>query len=169
MKYFALIIPVMLIALMVYAAIKKNAAYDSFAEGAAKAIPLVVSVFPYVATITIMTELFQQSGVSAFMTKAIAPIAEFLGIPSELTPLVLIKPFSGSGSLAILSDVYKTYGVDSYISRCASVIFGSSETIFYISAVYFSKVKKKRLIKPIIISLASTFISIIFACFICKF
>ncbi|MBO6264374.1 MAG: spore maturation protein [Clostridia bacterium] len=169
MKYFALIIPVMLIALMIYAAIKKNAAYDSFAEGAAKAIPLVVSIFPYVATITIMTELFQQSGVSAFMTKAIAPIAKFLGIPSELTPLVLIKPFSGSGSLAILSDVYKTYGVDSYISRCASVIFGSSETIFYISAVYFSNVKKKRLIKPIIISLASTFISIIFACFICKF
>ena len=91
-----------------------------------------------------------------------------MGIPAEIAPLVILKPFSGGGSLALLSEIYQNYGVDSYVSLCASAVYGSSETTFYISAVYYSKSKEKRLIKPILISLISTFISIIFVCFICK-
>ena len=68
----------------------------------------------------------------------------------------------------MLSDIYEKYGVDSFISLCASTVYGSSETIFYISAVYFSEVKEKKLAKPIFISLSSTLISTVFACFICR-
>ena len=168
MKYFSLIIPSFLLFLVVFCFFKKIKAYDSFAEGAAKALPLVFSIFPYLATILIMTELFSQSGLSDVVVDFISPFTSFLGIPAEITPLVLLKPFSGSGSLTVLNEIYAKYGVDSYVSRCASVVFGSSETIFYVSAVYFAEVKQKKLTKPIIISLVSTFVSIIFACFICR-
>ena len=98
----------------------------------------------------------------------LSPMWSFLGIPPELGPLILIKPFSGSGSLAVLSEVYATHGADSYVGRCASVIFGSSETVFYVSAVYFSACKNKRLLLPIIISLIAALMSAILACLVCR-
>lgn len=169
MKYVSLVIPIALIALVVYSAIKKIKIYDSFAVGAGKALPLVFSIFPYLVTIFIMTEMFKVSGISDKLISILAPFFSFLGIPPEITPLVILKPFSGGGSLAVLSEIFEKYGVDSYISLCASAVYGSSETTFYISAVYFSKAKEKRLKKPILISLFSTFVSTVFACFICKF
>ena len=168
MKIFSAVIPVLILALVIYSAVKHIKPYDAFAEGVAKALPLIKSIFPYLATILIMTELFEKSGLTNLLTGLLSPALSIFGIEKELIPLILIKPFSGSGSIAVLSNIYSKYGADGYISRCASVIFGSSETIFYISAVYFSKVKEKRLIKPILISLISTFISIVFACAICK-
>ena len=169
MKYLSRVIPVILIILLVYASAKKVKVYDSFAVGAGKGLSTVFSVFPYLVTIFIMTELFRESGLSDKLTGLLSPLFKALGIPAEIAPLVILKPFSGGGSLALLSEIYQVYGVDSYVSLCASAVYGSSETTFYISAVYYSKSKEKRLIKPILISLISTFISIIFACFICRF
>ncbi len=169
MRIVALIIPLLLVFIIIFAAVKRVKPYDAFAEGVAKTLPLIKSIFPYLLTMLVLAELFEKSGLTDLLADFLSPITEFFGIPYEITPLIIIKPFSGSGSLAILGNVYEVYGSDSYIARCASAVFGSSETIFYISAVYFAKVKNKRLIKPIIISLISTFISIVFACFICKF
>ena len=168
MKYFALVIPVFLIFIVVYSAIKKVKPYDAFCVGVSKTLPLIKTIFPYLTAVLIMAELFEKSGLTNLLTGFLSPITEFLGIPKELTPLILLKPFSGSGSLAVLAEIYDKYGADGYIARCASVIFGSSETIFYISAVYFAKVKEKRLTRAIIISLISTFISIVFACAVCR-
>ena len=147
--------------------IKKVRPYDAFTDGVKSAIPFAVSIFPYLASIFIMTELFEASGLSSVVSKFISPVFGLFGIPKELTKLVLIKPFSGSGSLAVLSEIYTAYGVDSYLSRCASVIYGSSETVFYVAAVYFAGAKTKKLTTPIIISLVTSFISCAFACFIC--
>ena len=107
------------------------------------------------------------SGLSDFFSDLLAPVFNILGIPKELTKLVLIKPFSGSGALAILSEIFTKYGVDSYLARCACVIYGSSETVFYIAAVYFAGAKTKKLLTPIVISLFASFASCVFACFIC--
>jgi spore maturation protein B len=90
------------------------------------------------------------------------------GIPTELTKLVLIKPFSGSGTLAYLNEILASYGADSYIGRCACVLYGSTETVFYISAVYFSGLKVKGLFKPIAIVLVVTFLSTALACLLCR-
>ncbi len=169
MKIISLIIPVLLIALLAYAAFKKVKIYDSFAVGAGKALPTVFSLFPYLVTIFIMTETFRISGVSDALISFLTPVFKFLDIPSEIAPLVILKPFSGGGSLAILTEILQKYGVDSYVSLCACAVYGSSETTFYISAVYFAGAKEKRLIKPITISLFSTFVSTVFACFICRF
>ena len=91
-----------------------------------------------------------------------------LGVPEELTKLVLIKPFSGSGSLAYLMQILEEYGADNYISRCACVLYGSSETVFYISAVYFASCRKKRRLVPIIVILSATTLSTIISCLLCR-
>ena len=115
-----------------------------------------------------MCELFEASHLSDLLTKILSPVFGALGIPKELTKLVLIKPFSGSGSLAYLNNIIQTYGADSYIARCACVCFGSSETVFYISAVYFAGVKVKKLTLPIALVLISTLISTVIACLLCR-
>lgn len=161
-------IPTLFLCVFVYGAIKKVKPYDAFTEGAKSAIPFAASIFPFLVSIFVLTELFEASGLSAILTKALSPVFGLLGIPDELTKLVLIKPFSGSGSLALLSEIFSEYGADSYLSRAACVIYGSSETVFYIAAVYFAGAKKRRLTAPIVISLASSFASCVFACFICR-
>ena len=163
-KYF---IPILFLVIFVFAIVKKVKPYDAFTLGAKSAIPFAVSIFPYLASIFVLTELFEVSGLSNAISNVLAPFFNILGIPNQLTKLVLIKPFSGSGALAILTEIYSNYGVDSYLSRCASVIYGSSETVFYVAAVYFAGAKTKNLTAPIIISLIASFFSCVFACFIC--
>ena len=164
-KYF---IPVLFLIIFIVALIKKVKPYDAFTLGAKSAIPFAVSVFPYLVSIFVLTELFEISGISTILTQFLTPFFNLMGIPKELTKLILIKPFSGSGSLAILTEIFTKFGVDSYLSRCACVIYGSSETVFYIAAVYFAGAKTKKLLTPILISLFASFCSCVFACFICK-
>lgn len=164
-KYF---IPALFLIIFVFSVFKKVKPYDAFTEGAKSAIPFAVSVFPYLTTIFVLTELFEKSGLSDTVTGLLSPVFSLFGIPKELSKLVLIKPFSGNGALALLSEIFSTYGVDSYLSRCACVIYGSSETVFYVAAVYFAGAKTKKLTTPIIISLIASFVSIVFACFICR-
>ena len=164
-KYF---IPILFLSIFIVAIIKKVKPYDAFTLGAKSAIPFAVSIFPYLVTIFVLTELFEVSGISNAVSNFLSPFFTLLGIPTELTKLVLIKPFSGNGSLAILNEIFTNYGVDSYLSRCASVIYGSSETVFYVAAVYFAGAKTKNLFRPILISLIASFFSCVFACFICR-
>lgn len=167
MKYATLIIPLLFAALFVYALIRKVRLYDCFTEGVKGAIPLVVSLFPYLVSVLILSELFEQSGLSARLTQGLAPVFRFLGIPPEIGKLVLLKPFSGSGSTALLSEILSAYGADSYIARCACVAYGSSETVFFISAVYFAG-SRKNLTKPVLIALFSNFASLILGCLFCR-
>lgn len=164
----ALIIPVIFIFVFVFSAIKRVNIYDSFTEGIKEAFNFTVSLLPCLAAIFMMCELFELSHLSDLLVKAFSPVCSFLGIPEELTKLVLIKPFSGSASLAYLNEIISTYGADSYIARCACVCFGSSETVFYISAVYFAGLKVKKIACPIICVLIATLISTIVACLVCR-
>ena len=153
---------------MVCAIIKKVKPYDAFTTGAKSALPFATALFPFLAGIFILTELFEKSGLSLYLTNILSPVFGLFGIPKELTKLILIKPFSGNGSLAVLTEIFNEYGVDSYLSRTASAIYGSSETVFYVASVYFANAKRKPPIKAIAISLIASFCSFIFACLICK-
>ena len=164
----ALIIPIIFIAVFIFAAVKKVNIYQSFTEGIEEAFKFTVSLLPCLAAVFMMCELFEVSHLSDGLTNLLSPVFGFLGIPPELTKLVLIKPFSGSGSLAYLNDIIERYGADSYIARCACVCFGSSETVFYISAVYFAGLKVKKLAMPIVCVLVATFVSTIVACLVCR-
>lgn len=169
MNFFDLLIPVLLLLLVVYCAFKKVNVYDAFVLGAKNGLDLTISIFPYVASVILMVTLFEISGLNNAIITILSPIFKFFGVPKELINLIILKPFSGSGSFALLSDIIKKYGTRGYITLCASAIFGSSETVFYISAVYYVKCKNKKAVKPIIISLTACFISTVLTCLICKF
>lgn len=169
MKFFAFIIPLLFILVFVYAAIKKVKVYDAFTKGVQGAIPLIVNIFPYVAAMFMLTELFEKSGLSARVCDFLSPAFEFVGVPKEIIKLILIKPFSGNGATALLTELLQTYGADSYICRCAAVCYGSSETVFYIGAVYFATVKNRKLTGAIFISLFATLVSVIIGCLLCRF
>ncbi len=169
MKYFfPLIIPAVFLLSFLFALFRKVRVYDSFTEGVKGALPLILSVFPYVAAVTMLAKLLQSSGLSASLSNWLSPAFSFMGIPQEVAPLVLVKPLSGSGAIAVLTEILDGYGVDSYIGRCACVVYGSSETIFYVGAVYFAGVKRKKLNVAVAISLFSFLASVVFGCFLCK-
>lgn len=169
MSYLSLILPVLFLALFIYALVKKVRLYDCFTAGIKGAPPLILSLFPYLAAILILSELFEQSGLSAWLTDFLSPVFRLVGIPPEISKLILLKPFSGSGSTALLSEILSAYGPDSYIARCACVCYGSSETVFYISAVYFANIKQKKSVKPVVIALLANFFGAVFGCFLCRF
>lgn len=162
------VIPILFIAVFLFAAIKRVNVFSSFTKGAGDAVKFVFNLLPILCATFIMCELFEKSHLADAFCNLLSPVLNAFGIPAELSKLMLIKPFSGSGSLAYLTNVIKTYGADSYISRCACVLFGSSETVFYISAVYFSSCARKKRLLPIFVILLATFISAIFACLICR-
>ena len=142
--------------------------YDHFVNGAKGAIKLVVEIFPFIATILIAVALLRVSGITNFLAQVLSPIFNLLGIPTELVELVLLRPFTGSGSYGILESIFSTYGADSYISRCACVIMGCSETIFYVATVYISQTKVKKLSYAIPVALVCSLVGAILACLICK-
>lgn len=151
------VIPVILVLLVLFAAIKRVNVYDAFVEGGKESMLLVKDVFPYLAAIFILIELFKTSGLTVYLTKIFEKPFAFFGIPKEVTEVMILRPFSGAGSVALLENIFKDYGADSYVGKCAAVIIGSSETIFYVCAVYFSKVKVKNLRFAIPISLVASF------------
>ena len=167
-RILALIIPLLFLLTFAFAAWKKVKIYDSFTEGVKGAIPLILSIFPYIVGVMMLCKLLEVSGLEAQLTKWISPLFSFTGVPEELAPLVLMKPLSGSGSIAVLTQILERYGVDSYIGRCACVAYGTSDTIFYIGAVYFASVQRKKITTALVIALTSYILSIIFACFLCQ-
>lgn len=147
---------------------KRINTYDHFVKGAKGAIKLVVDIFPFIASIMIAVALLRVSGITTWLTQILTPIFNLLGVPPELCELVLLRPFTGSGSYALLENVLTTYGADSYIARCACVIMGCSETIFYVATVYFSQTKVKKLLYAIPVALICSIVGTILACLICK-
>ncbi len=162
------IIPIFLIVLFFVCLIKNINAYDGFVHGAKSAVDLCINTFPYLVAIFAAVELFKLSGLSSVMTDIISPVFGFFGIPPELSEFLVIRPFSGSGSVAMLSEIMSTYGADSFATKCAAVIMSCSETVFYIIAVYFSTIKIKKLRPTILLALLSTFLGSIVACAVCR-
>ena len=167
-QFLALLFPLLFLFSFLFASARKVKVYDSFTEGIKGAIPLILSVFPYIAAVTMLSKLFEVSGLENTLTSWISPLFRFTGVPEEIAPLVLIKPLSGSGSIAVLTQILERYGVDSYAARCACVLYGSSETVFYIGAVYFAGIKRKRFTAALLISLISYLASIVLCCFLCR-
>ena len=139
-----IIIPMLIAFVLIYALFKKVDAYSGFVNGAKGALPLMASLLPYIIAMFVAVELFRNSGLSAMLCKFLAPIFKLIGIPSEVCELILIRPFSSNAGYILLKDIFSTYGVDSYIGKCASVIMGSSDTIFYVSSIYFASVNIKK-------------------------
>lgn len=164
----AYIIPVIFLTVLVVSFFKKENAYNTFIDGSKSAISLMTGVFPFLLTVLVAVELFRQSGVSAAVAQFLAPAFKIFGIPSELIELILIRPLSGAGALAVLDNVFTLYGTDTYVGLCASIIYGSSETVFYVASIYFSQTKIKNLRYAIPVALIATFLGCILGCLLMK-
>ncbi len=162
------VLPVLLILSLVYAWGKRVKVYDCFVDGAKTSWQLTLSIFPYLFAMFMLVALMRQSGFSQWLSATLEPLFRLVGIPKELIELVLLRPFSGSGSLALLTQIYTQYGADSYVSRCASVMMGSTETVFYVSAVYFANTRVKNTGWAVPIALFCTLVGCILTCFLCR-
>ncbi len=131
------IIPVLIICLMIYAFYKKVNAYDSFIKGAKEGAKYAFEILPYVASMIIATAVFKNSGFLKTIGNLLR-VGAFINL--DLLTLMCFRPISGMASLAVLNDIFKTYGPDSYIGKFASVIQGSTDTTLYIITVYFGAV-----------------------------
>ena len=138
-----MILPIILILLLGWAACRRIRIYDSFVRGAGGGVETAVQVLPNLAAMLCAISLFTASGLMDRLCSLFAPFAGWLGLPQETIPLVLIRPLSGSASLAVLQNLLERYGADSRAGLIASTLMGSSETIFYTVCVYMSASEDK--------------------------
>lgn len=164
-----LFIPIMICGVMLYALVKGVDAYSGFVAGAKGALPLMASLMPFIIAMFVAVELFRHSGLSAILCNFLAPAFRFLGIPVEICELTLIRPFSSNAAYVLLRDIFAKYAVDSYVGKCASVVMGSSDTIFYVSSIYFASTKVKKTGLTIPIALVCNLACAVLACFCCRF
>ena len=137
-------IAILILLLLIYAAFRRVNVFDAFREGAAQAIPLMKSILPALAVFSAVMALFRDSGAFDLLRSFLSPATDALGVDPALVPLLVVRPFSGSAALAALSDIFSGYGPDSRVGLTASVLLGSSETVFYTLALYFGSVGIKR-------------------------
>lgn len=140
-----LILPIVIGAILFYGIYKKVDIYSVFIEGAMEGAKAAIRIFPYILAVIFAINLFIQSGAENFIVGLLTPLTSFIGFPPELLSLSIVKPLSGGGSLGVFQSILDNYGPDSYIGRSASILMGSSETIFYTVAVYFGAVGIKNI------------------------
>lgn len=133
-------LPLCIVIILLWGCFKKVKVIDCFVEGAKTGVSTVLNILPMLTALMVAVSMLRQSGAMEAMSDIFAPLAKVLGIPGEVVPLCLISPFSGSGAYAVLQDILKNYGPDSYVGRVASVISGASETTFYAISVYYGSV-----------------------------
>ena len=147
---------------------RKRSYFDDFLAGAREGLETAVSLLPTLAALLAAVRMLSASGLLRDLSALIAPFAERLGLPGELLPLLLVLPFSGSGSTAAYSALLEEVGVDSFPALCASVIMGSSDTMLYIAAVYFAAAGVRRTRHALPCALAVMLFSIFLACAVCR-
>ena len=139
------IIPIIVIIIITYGMIKGKKVYEWFIEGAKDGLKVCLNIFPYLLAMIIAVNIFREAKLLDLLNNIISPISNIIGLPKEIIPLVLVKPLSGSGAIGILTDILKNYGADSYIGLIASVIMGTTETIFYTITIYFGAIQIKKI------------------------
>lgn len=137
MELSSFVVPVLLAAIAVFALGKKTNVYAALTDGAGEGLAVILRILPALVALLSVVYMFRASGAMDFLARLLSPLLRLLGIPPETAALLLVRPVSGSGALAVGSELMRQYGADSYIGRVAAVMLGSTETTFYTVAVYF--------------------------------
>lgn len=137
-------IPIVILLIVANGFIEKKKTFDIFVNGAKEGLSIVVSIFPTLIGLFMAISALRVSGILDLIINTMTPVLNFFKIPSEIMPLALLRPISGSASMAVGIDIMKTYGVDSKIGMIISTIMGSTETTLYTIAIYTSVVNIKK-------------------------
>ena len=159
--------PVLLVAIPLAGIIRKVKVYDVFIEGAKEGFDVAVRIIPFLVGILVAIGMFRGSGAMDLLMAGLRPIVAPIGFPPELVPLAILRSLTGSGSLAFTTDLIKTQGPDSLIARTAATMYGSSETTFYVLAVYFGSVGIRRTRHAVPAALVADLVAAVAAVMVC--
>jgi len=164
------IIPFLLVGIPFYGlVVKKVKVYELFVVGAKDGFTIAVRIIPYLVAILIAIGMFRASGALDLLLNFFSPVLTTIGFPPEIFPLAVMRPLSGSGSLGLLTDIVNTYGPESLFSKIGATMFGSTETTFYVLAVYFGSVGIKRTRHALVAGLFADAVGVLSAVYICRF
>lgn len=163
-----LTVPAVLVVILGYGAFKRVKVYESFVEGAKGGFEVAFKIIPFLVGILVAIAMFRESGAMDYLVAVLAPVTKFIGMPAEALPLALLRPLSGGGSLALTTELMTTHGPDSFVGRLASVMYGSTETTFYVLALYFGSVGVKKTRHALLAGLLADAAGILAALWICR-
>ena len=154
-------VPIVIIIIVIYGIADKKKVYDIFVEGATEGMSIVIKIFPTLLGIFLAVGVLRSSGLLEIITRAVSVFTNRVGFPSEVMPLAMLRPISGSASLAVATDIMKTYGVDSKIGLITSTIMGSTETTFYTIAIYTGSIGFKKIRFVLVAALIADFVGML--------
>lgn len=163
----SLVIPLLIFFIIALGLIKKVAVYEEFVEGAKDGFSTAVKIMPYLVAMLFSIAMFRASGAMEGLIAIIAPVFTAVGIPSEVLPMAIIRPLTGSGSVGVLAELIAQYGEDSLIVKISATMFGSTETTLYVLAVYFGAVNIKKTSYALQAGLIADFVGFIAAVIVC--
>lgn len=159
--------PVLILLILVAGFLRNVSVYDVFLDGAREGLQVTVRIIPSLIGLMVGVGVLRASGALDIFTGLLSPIAQILGVPSEAMPLAVMRPVSGSASLALVSELLREHGPDSYAGRVISTMMGSTETIFYTLTVYFGSVGIKNIRYTLLAALIADTVSIIVSAWSC--
>ncbi len=161
-------IPLMLLIFLGWGIVRKVKVYEVFIDGAKDGFHVAVKIIPYLVAMLIAIGIFRASGAMDVVIALFSPVSNLIGMPAETVPLAILRPLSGSGSMGLMTDLMKAHGPDSFIGVLASTMYGSSETTFYVLAVYFGAVGIKRTRHALPAGIIADIFGMLGALFICR-
>ena len=156
-------IPLIFACVLLWGLHKRVDVYNVFLEGARDGMDLAVRILPYVVSIFAAIGIFRDSGALALLARLLGPLLRAVGVPAAVLPLMLIRPLSGGGALAITLDLLRHYGPDSYTGRLASVLQGSTDTTFYVLSVYFGAIGIRHIRHALLVGLCADLLGFLLA------
>ncbi len=163
-----LAIPLIILGFVAFATKKKVPVYESFVTGAKGGFEVAVKIIPYLVAMLVAIGIFRASGAMDLLVKGLSPLAHLIGMPPQVLPMAILRPLSGSGSMGLMTDIMKRYGTDSFIGVLVSTMYGSSETTFYVLAVYFGAVNIYKTRHAVAAGLIADVVGMLGALLICK-
>ena len=164
-----LAMPLIILLIVIYGVIEKKEVFDRFVEGAKEGIKIVINIFPTLIGFFLVVATIRSSGVIDIVVNILDPLLKIVNFLTEIMPLALLRPISGSSSIAIATDIMKNFGVDSQIGIMAAVIMGATETTLYTIAVYSSSVKIRKTRFVLIAALTADIVGIVTSIIVCRF
>ena len=164
-----LAMPLIILIIVIYGLKEKRKVFDDFLDGAKEGIGIVLSIFPTLIGLFVAIGALRSSGILDIIIRILNPMLSIINFPTELMPLAMLRPISGSSSIAIATDIMTNYGTDTQLGMMASVIMGSTETTLYTIAVYTSCVKIKKARFILLAALTADIVGIITSVVVCRF
>jgi len=161
-------LPFLFVAVPLYAAVRGIKAYEQFVEGAKEGFETAVRIIPYLVAMLVAIGCLRGAGGIEWLTRTLRPALDAVGFPAELVPMALLRPLTGSGTLAAFTDLVKSAGADSLLARMGGTLFGSTETTFYVIAVYFGSIGVRRTRHAVVAGLAADLAGSVAAVAVCR-